>query len=50
LEADRDYGTGFMASKRKQAQKPLKVREPLARYVLRGKPPVRLDRGRSPYP
>ncbi|HEY6723685.1 MAG TPA: hypothetical protein VI197_06615, partial [Polyangiaceae bacterium] len=33
LEADRDYGTGFMAHKR--ARKPLKVREPLARYVLR---------------
>ena len=34
LEADRDYGAGFMATKRKQ--KPLKVREPLARYVQRG--------------
>lgn len=32
LEADRDYGTSFMANKRR---KPLKVREPLARYVLR---------------
>jgi len=35
LEADRDYGTGFMARKRKQ--KPLKVREPMARYVLRSR-------------
>ncbi len=34
LEADRDYGAGFMA--RKRERKPLKVREPLARYVLRG--------------
>ncbi|HEY6725055.1 MAG TPA: HNH endonuclease signature motif containing protein [Polyangiaceae bacterium] len=33
LEADRDYGASFMAHKR--ARKPLKVREPLARYVLR---------------
>ncbi len=33
LEADRDYGTHFMAHKRER--KPLKVREPLARYVLR---------------
>jgi len=32
LEADRDYGTDFMA--RKREQKPLKVREPLTRYVL----------------
>jgi len=31
LEADRDYTTGFMA--RKREQKPLRVREPLARYV-----------------
>ncbi|HEY6725098.1 MAG TPA: hypothetical protein VI197_13770, partial [Polyangiaceae bacterium] len=38
LEADRDYGTGFMAHKR--ARKPLKVREPLARYVLRDAVPV----------
>jgi len=40
LEADRDYGAGFMAHKRKQEQKqkrkPLQMREPLARYVLRG--------------
>lgn len=35
LEADRDYGAGFMARKRTQQQKPLKVREPLARYALR---------------
>jgi len=35
LEADRDYGTGFMASKREQ--KPLKIREPLARYILRSR-------------
>jgi 5-methylcytosine-specific restriction endonuclease McrA len=33
LEADRDYGTRFMAHKRQR--KPLKVREPLARYLLR---------------
>jgi len=33
LEAERDYGARFMANKRR---KPLKVREPLARYVLRG--------------
>ncbi|HEY6729144.1 MAG TPA: hypothetical protein VI197_34275, partial [Polyangiaceae bacterium] len=38
LEADRDYGTGFMA--RKRARKALKVREPLARYVLRDAVPV----------
>ncbi|HEY6723127.1 MAG TPA: hypothetical protein VI197_03820, partial [Polyangiaceae bacterium] len=38
LEADRDYGTGFMAHKR--ARKALKVREPLARYVLRDAVPV----------
>ena len=36
LEADRDYGTRFMANKR--TQKPLKVRESLARYVLRREP------------
>jgi len=36
LEADRDYGTSFMANKRKQ--KPLKVRESLARYMLRREP------------
>jgi len=33
LEAERDYGARFMANKRR---KPLKVREPVARYVLRG--------------
>lgn len=33
LAADRDSGTSFMASKRKQ---PLKVREPVARYGVRG--------------
>ncbi|HEY6728965.1 MAG TPA: hypothetical protein VI197_33375 [Polyangiaceae bacterium] len=33
LEADRDYGAGFMA--RKREEKSLKVRESLARYVLR---------------
>ncbi|HEY6726940.1 MAG TPA: hypothetical protein VI197_23065, partial [Polyangiaceae bacterium] len=38
LEADRDYGTGFMA--RKRARKALKVREPLAPYVLRDAVPV----------
>jgi len=34
LEADRDYGTSFMASKRKRTvvTKPLKVREPIAQY------------------
>jgi len=36
LEADRDYGTGFMA--RKREQKPLKVREPVARYMLSSEP------------
>jgi len=36
LEADRDYGARFMMKKR--TQKPLKVRESIARYVLRGKP------------
>lgn len=36
FEADRDYGTSFMASKRKQ--EPLKVREPVARY--RAEPPT----------
>ena len=36
LEADRDYGTRFMANKRKQ--KPLKVRESLARYILSREP------------
>jgi len=41
LEADRDYGAGFMARRRQQKQQkqqPLKVREPLARYVLRAEP------------
>ena len=38
LEADRDYGTRFMTNKRKQKQKPLKVREPLARYMLGREP------------
>ena len=33
LEAERDYGTRFMASKRER--KPLKVRESIARYVAR---------------
>ncbi|HEY6728602.1 MAG TPA: hypothetical protein VI197_31540 [Polyangiaceae bacterium] len=33
LEADRDYGTSFMANIRER--KTLKVREPLARYLLR---------------
>ena len=33
-EADRDFGTGFMATKRNQ---PLKVREPTASYGLRNK-------------
>jgi 5-methylcytosine-specific restriction endonuclease McrA len=42
FEADRDYGTRFMASKRKR--KPLEVREPLARYLLRG---VVQERGES---
>jgi len=39
LEADRDYGTDFMANKRQQ--KPLKVRESVARYGLAscGRPP-----------
>lgn len=32
FEAERDYGTGFMARKRNQ---PLKVREPLAKYATR---------------
>src|SRR6187399_1726431 len=32
-EADRDYGRSYMASKRKR--KPLKVREPIARYSIR---------------
>ena len=32
FEAERDYGTGFMARKRHQ---PLKVREPLVRYATR---------------
>jgi len=47
LEADRDYGTGFMARKRqqKQKQKPLKVRDPLARYVLREAPRATLVSG-----
>ena len=36
FEAERDYGTGFMATKRKR--RPLKVREPIARYVLRRNP------------
>lgn len=41
LEADRDYGTGFMATKRKQRQSRtqplefLKVREPFAHYGVR---------------
>jgi len=37
FEADRDFGASFMASKRGQrrARKPLKVREPVARYVAR---------------
>jgi len=43
LEADRDYGTGFMARKRKQ--KPLKVRELLACYVLRAEPRATLVSG-----
>jgi len=37
LEADRDYGAGFMARKRKQ--KPLKVREPLAMFNARAPGP-----------
>ena len=38
LEADRDYGVGFMASKRQRTRRPgtpLKVREPVARYLVR---------------
>ena len=38
LEAERDYGTSFMA--RKRERKPLKVREPITRYVLRRAPSV----------
>jgi 5-methylcytosine-specific restriction endonuclease McrA len=36
FEAERDFGTSFVASKRKQRllRKPLKVREPVARYVV----------------
>src|SRR5688572_5030856 len=38
FEADRDYGVGFMANKRQRnaPEKCLKVREPVARYVVRG--------------
>jgi len=35
-EAERDYGTGFMATKRQR--EPLKVREPCARHALRREP------------
>ena len=40
FEADRDFGTSFMAGKRarKVREEPLKVREPVARYVVRGLP------------
>ncbi|HEU5075241.1 MAG TPA: hypothetical protein VFU02_13720, partial [Polyangiaceae bacterium] len=55
FEAERDYGTSFMASKRKQKRKvnkPLQVREPVARYQLRegtglGVVPVAPTRGHA---
>lgn len=46
FEADRDYGTSFMASKRKRGltTKPLKVKESTARYVVRSVPRGRAER------
>jgi len=51
IEADRDYGTRFMANKRNRKREPLKLREPLARYGLRGEPSATLaDVSRSQHP